>query len=135
MKRLLTLIVLAAVTAGPAAAQNLPTNAGAQRQTIDTASISRALQARGIPDDQIAASLPRIRYWLSLGASPARIRAFLNQQNGNTRPDLPDVEARPDAPVARGPVVARRDNVQSVDTVRISPRTVRPTVTQPLAGK
>jgi hypothetical protein len=153
MKRLLTLIALAAVTAGPAVAQNLPTNAAAQRQTIDTAAIARALQDRGIPDDQIAASMPRIRYWLSLGASPARIRAFLNQQNGNTRPDLPGVAARPETPVARGPIVVRPDaemrpvtpvargpivarpnNVQSVDTVRISPRTVRPSVTQPLAG-
>jgi len=162
MKRLLILIALATAAAGPVAAQNVRTDAtaqnvrtdaAAQRQTIDTAAIARTLQDRGLSDDQIAATLPRIRYWLSLGASPARIRAFLNQQAGKDLPDRPDVVTRPETPVARGPVVvrpdvetrpttpvargavvARPDNVQSVDTARLSPRTVRPTVAQPLAG-
>jgi hypothetical protein len=149
MKRMLLLFAVATLaTSLPAAAQNVRTDVTtAQRPAIDTAAIARALRDRGVPDNEIAASMPRIRYWLSLGASPARIRAFLNQQNGD-RPDVrrPDA-ARPETPVARGPVtrpidrpvtrgpvVARPNDVQRADTARLTPRTVRPAATRPLAG-
>lgn len=146
MKRLLMLIALVTAAASPAAAQNLRSNATTQRPDLDATAIARALADRGVPDDEIAASIARIRYWLSLGASPARIRAFLNQQNGGARPERPDVVrperpetegpeiVRPETPVARGPVIARPNVVQPADTARLTPRTVRPAATRPLAG-
>jgi DNA-binding transcriptional MerR regulator len=58
--------------------------------------LARRLRDRGVPESDIQASMARIRYWLSLGASPARIRAFLQSQQGGDRPERPDA-ARPDA--------------------------------------
>jgi len=164
MKRVLMLLatVPAFAVAMPAMAQSANTTTDASvraaaevRPAVDLDAFASRLRDRGVAESDIEASLARIRYWLSLGASPARIRNFLQSQQGGDTPERPDV-SRPDASradVARPEVadIARVDRrnitptiasrgvvVQRSDTaVRPSvatPRSVRPAVTRPLTG-
>lgn len=160
MKRILLLVAAASAVAmaTPVVAQEASVRPGVttnQRPAIDADAIARNLRDRGVPESDIAASMERIRYWLSLGASPARIRAFLNQQNGDapvrpdgTRPvdvDRPEVAdavrpvdvVRPvatETPVPRARPIATRPSlaVRPVDVQRPD-SAVRPEVTPPVA--
>lgn len=115
MKRLL--LLLAVTTAAvPALAQNVVRPA-----RPDVAAATRDVR----PDVANDVSQAQIRAWLAAGASPARIRAYL--QGLNDRAVRPDV-VRPN--VARPDVAARGVTVQRSDTVRpaLTPRNVRPAV-------
>jgi hypothetical protein len=162
MKRTLLLLAAVSLFAAPAMAQTVrstteqrPAVAAEPRPTLDIDDLARRLRDRGVPESEIEVSMARIRYWLSLGASPARIRAFLQSQQGGDRPERPDV-ARPEAerpevanvdrplrravtPTRATPTIATRGAVvqRSGTAVRplvATPRSARPAVTRPRAG-
>ena len=157
MKQALLILAMASAVAitTPASAQSVRPEAGStatvQRPAIDTDVLARTLRDRGIPDTDIAVSMERIRYWLSLGASPERIRAFLAGQGGDAvaRPNVTRLNESPRAAAAtptvrtfRGAansgVAVRPAHVQRPDiSVRpdVTPPTARgPRLTRPLVG-
>ncbi len=115
MKRVL--LLLAVTTAAlPALAQNVVRPA-----RPDVSAATRDVR----PDAANDVSQAQIRAWLAAGASPARIRAYL--QGLNDRPDV----VRPTAvrPTAVRPTVARPEVAARGVTVQRSDITARPVLT------
>ncbi len=146
MKQALLIFAMASAAAitTPASAQSVRPEAGlaaaVQRPAIDTDVLARTLRDRGVPETDIPVSMKRIRYWLSLGASPERIRAFLAGKGGEAvvRPNVtrPNESRRTAAAAptvrsfrggANAGVAARPVDVQRPDI------SVRPDVTPPMA--
>jgi len=147
MKRVFLLLatVSALSVTLPAAAQSVETSPRAvadQRPAIGTTAIEQRLRDRGVPESDIGVSIAQIRAWLAAGASPARIRNYLNGLGDDpVRPNVPTVTpsrpavaatpAVPATPVVRGRAVTRPETVAGPVDVQRPATTVRPIAATP----